>query len=104
MPHASAVVCHGGSGTLLSTLATGCPVVVIPLFADQFANARSVDAAGAGLAAMSHKVDEIGQASGTVLTSRVHAGYLPDDSPYEEFAWEIKAEIPASESLPFIAR
>ena len=41
MPLTSAVVCHGGSGTLLSTLAAGCPVVVIPLFADQPANARA---------------------------------------------------------------
>lgn len=49
MPHTRAVVCHGGSGTLLSTLATGCPVVVIPLFADQPANARAAEAAGAGL-------------------------------------------------------
>jgi UDP:flavonoid glycosyltransferase YjiC (YdhE family) len=50
MPHASLVLCHGGSGTLLEALARGIPVVVVPLFADQPANARSVERTGAGLA------------------------------------------------------
>ena len=47
---AALVVCHGGSGTTLGALAAGLPLVVVPLFADQFANARRVEAAGAGLA------------------------------------------------------
>ncbi|MFC1419022.1 glycosyltransferase [Streptacidiphilus cavernicola] len=46
---AAAVVCHGGSGTTFGTLAAGVPLVVVPFFADQPANARLVDAAGAGL-------------------------------------------------------
>jgi hypothetical protein len=75
MPYASAVVCHGGSGTLLSTLATGCPVVVIPLFADQPANARAAEAAGAGLAVFTHHADEIAKAIRAVLTSEsIRAG------------------------------
>jgi hypothetical protein len=37
---ASMVVCHGGSGTVLGTLAAGLPLVILPLFADQFENAR----------------------------------------------------------------
>lgn len=69
MPHTSAVVCHGGSGTLLSTLATGCPVVVIPLFADQPANARAAEAAGAGLAVFTHDAEQIARAIRAVLTS-----------------------------------
>jgi UDP:flavonoid glycosyltransferase YjiC (YdhE family) len=47
---ASAVVCHGGSGTTLGALAAGLPLVVVPLFADQPENARRVAAVGAGLA------------------------------------------------------
>ena len=75
MPYTSAVVCHGGSGTLLSTLATGCPVVVIPLFADQPANARAAEAAGAGLAVFTHHADDIAKAIRAVLTSEsIRAG------------------------------
>nr|WP_237540789.1 nucleotide disphospho-sugar-binding domain-containing protein [Streptomyces sp. SID4917] len=46
---ADAVVCHGGSGTTFGALAAGLPLVVIPFFADQPANARLVSEAGAGL-------------------------------------------------------
>ena len=49
LPKSNAVLCHGGSGTVLGALAAGVPMVVTPLFADQPANARSVAAAGAGL-------------------------------------------------------
>ncbi len=50
IPHAAAVVCHGGSGTVLGALAAGVPLVVAPLFADQPFNAARVAAVGAGLA------------------------------------------------------
>jgi UDP:flavonoid glycosyltransferase YjiC (YdhE family) len=46
---ADVVVCHGGSGTVYGALAAGVPVVAIPLFADQFENARRVSEAGAGV-------------------------------------------------------
>jgi UDP:flavonoid glycosyltransferase YjiC (YdhE family) len=46
---AAAVVCHGGSGTTFGTLAAGLPLVIAPMFADQPANARLVESAGAGL-------------------------------------------------------
>jgi len=45
------VVCHGGSGTVFAALAAGVPVVVVPLFADQFENGRRIAAAGAGVVA-----------------------------------------------------
>jgi UDP:flavonoid glycosyltransferase YjiC (YdhE family) len=48
--NADAVVCHGGSGSTLGALAAGLPLVVMPLFADQPANAALVAAAGAGVA------------------------------------------------------
>jgi UDP:flavonoid glycosyltransferase YjiC (YdhE family) len=50
MPHASAMVCHGGSGTVTMALAAGVPMVVVPLFADQPWNAERIDALGAGIA------------------------------------------------------
>ena len=46
--HADLVVCHGGSGTTLAALAAGVPLVMVPLFADQFENARRVGQTGAG--------------------------------------------------------
>lgn len=47
--HASAVVNHGGSGTFLGTLAAGLPQIIVPLFADQPHNARSLQISGAGI-------------------------------------------------------
>jgi UDP:flavonoid glycosyltransferase YjiC (YdhE family) len=49
LPDSALVVCHGGSGTTFAALAAGVPIVFIPLFADQPANAKRVTAAGAGL-------------------------------------------------------
>lgn len=49
LDEADLVVCHGGSGTTFGALAAGVPLVLVPLFADQFENARRVAAAGAGL-------------------------------------------------------
>lgn len=49
-PHAAAMVCHGGSGTVLGGLAACVPQVVVPVGADQPLNAQSIAAIGAGLA------------------------------------------------------
>ncbi len=50
LPRCSAVVSHGGSGTLLATAALGLPQVALPQAADQFRNAQGLVRAGAGLA------------------------------------------------------
>jgi hypothetical protein len=50
MARAPAVVHHGGSGTVLSSLECACPQLVVPLFADQGDNAAMVEGAGLGLA------------------------------------------------------
>jgi MGT family glycosyltransferase len=50
MPHAAAMICHGGSGTVNAGLAAGMPMVVVPMFADQPHNARRVADVGAGIA------------------------------------------------------
>ncbi|RKQ86997.1 MGT family glycosyltransferase [Solirubrobacter pauli] len=46
---ASAVVCHGGTGTVRGALAAGVPLVITPMFADQLDNAVRVHALGAGV-------------------------------------------------------
>ena len=51
LPHAAAVVTHGGHGSTLGALAYGIPLVVLPLFAlDQWFNAEAVARVGAGVA------------------------------------------------------
>ena len=50
LPHAQAVITHGGSGTMMGALGAGVPLVIVPMFADQPDNARAVEAAGAGVA------------------------------------------------------
>jgi MGT family glycosyltransferase len=49
LPHCSAVLTHGGHGTVLKALAAGVPLVVAPLGRDQPDNAARVVHAGAGL-------------------------------------------------------
>jgi UDP:flavonoid glycosyltransferase YjiC (YdhE family) len=59
MPHADAIVAHGGFGTTMLALAAGVPQVVVPLFAaDQFANATRVHELRAGLALQEEGVAE----------------------------------------------
>ena len=49
LPWASAVVCHGGLGTVLAALAHSLPVVSVPLGREQPQNAAAVERVGAGL-------------------------------------------------------
>ena len=51
MPHAAAMVGHGGSGGTLAALAAGVPLALTPLFVDGPANAERVAALGAGIVA-----------------------------------------------------
>jgi UDP:flavonoid glycosyltransferase YjiC (YdhE family) len=50
MPHAAAVVSHGGAGSTRMALAAGVPSVIVPSFADQPRNAERIAALGAGVA------------------------------------------------------
>jgi UDP:flavonoid glycosyltransferase YjiC (YdhE family) len=49
LPHADVVISHGGSGTSYGALAAGIPLVLVPVFADQFENGRRIADRGAGL-------------------------------------------------------
>ena len=44
----SLVITHGGAGSTLGALTFGCPILFLPLGADQFVNAERVTNAGAG--------------------------------------------------------
>jgi UDP:flavonoid glycosyltransferase YjiC (YdhE family) len=74
MPHAAAMVCHGGFGTVRAGLAAGVPLVVLPLFADQPYNARRVHELGAGIA-LEQGTPGIAGMAGAVRAVLADAGY-----------------------------
>ena len=49
LPHCSAVITHGGHGTVMKALIAGVPLIVVPLGRDQPDNAARVVYAGAGI-------------------------------------------------------
>jgi hypothetical protein len=49
LPSCDLVISHGGSGTMLGSLAYGVPMLLVPQGADQFDNARQCAAAGAAI-------------------------------------------------------
>ena len=52
LPHAQLMVSHGGSGTVIAGLASGVPMVITPMFADQPDNARCLQSAGLSLSVL----------------------------------------------------
>lgn len=99
MPHASAMVGHGGFGTTLMGLAAGLPMVVVPLFADQPHNARRVAAVGAGIA--------LDGGPGAVGALNDAVRRVLDQGSYRSAARRIAAEIeqlpPAAAAVPMLA-
>jgi UDP:flavonoid glycosyltransferase YjiC (YdhE family) len=98
---ADLVVCHGGSGTTIGALAAGLPLVVCPLFADQDANALSVQDAGAGV-----MVTTDGSAAGLprlgakdVASLREAIQRVLGEPAYREAAGRIATEIAALPAL-----
>jgi UDP:flavonoid glycosyltransferase YjiC (YdhE family) len=95
---ATMVLCHGGSGTTFGTLAAGLPLVIVPMFADQPANARVVASAGAGLV-----VEPTGEPEGRVgvpapddaLRIRQAIESVLDDDSYRQAAQGLAAEMHA---------
>jgi UDP:flavonoid glycosyltransferase YjiC (YdhE family) len=77
LPRCTAVVSHGGSGTVLGTLAHGLPQLVLPQGADQFINADACVDSGVGLALHGPEADAdaIGAAIAAMLeTDDLRAG------------------------------
>ena len=95
---ADVVVCHGGSGTALGALAVGVPLVVVPLFADQFENARRIAAAGAGVVvedAIEAPVDERADVARRIARA---IDAVLEDASYRRRARSIAAEMAAAPS------
>jgi UDP:flavonoid glycosyltransferase YjiC (YdhE family) len=96
MPHAAAVVGHGGSGSTLTALAAGVPMALLPLFADQSTNARRVADAGAGV------LLEGGPAAMPRLTEAVRT--LIENPLHAAGADRLRAEIEAHPPIDEAAR
>ena len=98
LSEAALVVCHGGSGTTFGALAAGVPVVVVPLFADQFTNGSRVLRVGAGLLIEVDRDTQgrrpLGSGEAGHIRDAVEA-VLADDS-YRESARAIAAEMAAA--------
>jgi MGT family glycosyltransferase len=88
MPHAAAMVCHGGSGTVTMGLAAGVPMAVVPLFADQPWNAERVEALGAGIALDGGPDEAIGRLRDAVVR-------ITGDPGYRSTAQRVAAEMRA---------
>jgi UDP:flavonoid glycosyltransferase YjiC (YdhE family) len=84
---ASLLVFHGGSGTMLASLAAGVPLVVLPIAADQPENADRCRAAGVArvLAPGGRSADDVRRAAGDVL----------GDPAFAASAGRVRAEIAA---------
>jgi hypothetical protein len=69
---ASAVLSHGGAGTVLGAAAHAQPQVVVPLFADQWENGVAVTDAGCGIVIPpeSRSADDFHQALHSALTNQ----------------------------------
>ena len=102
--HAAAAVVHGGSGSTLGALAAGLPLVVVPLFADQPANARRVAEVGAGIVVEPTREDP----AATAAPLRAAIETVLTDASYREYAGaladELRAEPRVDEALPLLER
>jgi UDP:flavonoid glycosyltransferase YjiC (YdhE family) len=110
LPHASAVVCHAGLGTVSAALAHGVPLVCLPLGREQPDNARAVERVGAGRALLPDSSSgDIATAVGDVLTedryraaARVIAGECDVESaaPAVEVMQRLLGRGPAEATAP----
>ncbi len=97
---ASAVLSHGGAGTVLGAAAHGQPQVVVPLFADQWENGVAVTDAGCGIVMQpdSRSADDFDQALRSVLANqslRDSAGMVEQEIDAMPTAFDLAVEIEA---------
>jgi UDP:flavonoid glycosyltransferase YjiC (YdhE family) len=85
--HCHAVVSHGGSGTMLSAMSAGLPLLSIPQGADQFRNAERCRIAGVGKALWPHEV--------SALTVHRDVRAILDDPSFDEAATRLRREVEA---------
>jgi MGT family glycosyltransferase len=86
LPYCSAVLTHGGHGTVMKALAAGVPLVVAPLGRDQPDNAARVIQAGAGLRV---------RKTASVGTLRDALGRVLDEPRYRAAARRMAATLAA---------
>jgi hypothetical protein len=96
------VFCHGGSGTTFGALAAGLPLVMCPLFADQTANARLVQEAGAGLAVFTSTeaagaLRSLGPADVAALRGAIDS--VLAEPTYRQTAGRLAAELAGTSTL-----
>ncbi|HLV97538.1 MAG TPA: nucleotide disphospho-sugar-binding domain-containing protein [Ktedonobacterales bacterium] len=87
LPHCSAVICHGGTGTALSSLALGLPLLILPQGADQYLVGELVKASGAGLCLTPQHVN--------ASTVRQSVRALLEEPSYRANAHRLQREITA---------
>jgi UDP:flavonoid glycosyltransferase YjiC (YdhE family) len=87
LPHCDAVICHGGSGSVIGTLAHGLPMVLIPMGADQPLNAARCVELGVGQA-----LDPL---AATPESVRAAITAVLDDPSYRRAAERLRDEIAA---------
>jgi UDP:flavonoid glycosyltransferase YjiC (YdhE family) len=85
MPHAAAMVGHGGSGSTLMAMAAGVPLAIVPFFADQPANAERIAELGAGIA--------LSRGAAAIPRVRDAIGALLHDRTYGRRAALVAADI-----------
>jgi UDP:flavonoid glycosyltransferase YjiC (YdhE family) len=96
LPRCDAVVCHGGTGTLLGALAHGLPMLILPVAGDHFPSARRLAALGVAHVLQAAEV--------TVEAVRAAVHRLLADPSYRERAAAIQGDIAAMPSPPDVAR
>jgi MGT family glycosyltransferase len=78
LPEVDLVITHGGNNTVTECLAFGKPMVVLPLFWDQYDNAQRIDETGFGtrLDTYAHEAEELRAAIDRLLADRALATHL----------------------------
>jgi MGT family glycosyltransferase len=69
LPHVDLVITHGGNNTVTEALRFGKPMILLPLFWDQYDNAQRIDEMGYGirLDTYAHEPEELTSAIGRLL-------------------------------------
>jgi UDP:flavonoid glycosyltransferase YjiC (YdhE family) len=87
LPHCHLVVTHGGTGSMVSALAHGLPLLLVPQGANHFHNAEACVAAGAARQLLPRQL--------SAESVRREMRILRDEPAYWERARQIKEEIEA---------
>ena len=96
LPRCSAIVHHGGSGTMYGSLAHGVPQVVLPQGADNFVNGRLLARCGAGVT--------IGPEDVTPEVVREAVRLVLDEPSYRDTGRRLAAELAALPEPAEVAR